>query len=92
MPVFSLRRRFREVGWGLAWGLAGVVVCSTGLSLGCQPPVPNEIVGVNGPIHVDEITAILHDTSLDDTAKRHALRDLGITDEEFIDVLIRGLG
>jgi hypothetical protein len=90
MSGYSVRRPLRQFRRALGLGLAGLAVSAAGLILGCQPPVENAIIGTNGPIHVSEVTAILNDTNLDDAAKRQALRDLGITDEQLIDVLIRG--
>ena len=90
MAGFSLRRCSRRLGRGLGLGLAGLLIAWAGLGLGCQPVVPGTIMGAHGPIHLADITAILNDPNLpDDAARRQALRDLGITDEALIDVLIQ---
>lgn len=80
-----LRRR------GLGPGLAGLAVGVAGLVSGCQPPLQNVIVGVNGPVRLDAVMQILEDDDLTEDQKRQELRNLGITDEDLIDVLIRGL-
>ena len=88
MSGFCLHRRCHRVGWGLGLAFSGLMFCLAGL--GCQPQVPDTLIGVNGPIHLSDVTAILNDPDLtDDAARRQALRDLGITDEALIDVLIQ---
>lgn len=73
---------------GLCLGLAGLLIL-IGLQLGCQTVVPDTIMGADGPITLTEINAVLNDPDLtDDAARRQALRDLGITDEAVIDLLI----
>ncbi len=85
------RRCSRPFGWGRGLGWAGLVLCLAGFLPGCHPPAQNVIVGANGPIRLEAITRILDDPDLTEDEKRQDLRDLGITDEELIDVLIRGL-
>ena len=88
MAGFNLCRYARQAGRSLGLGLAGLLIAGAGL--GCQPTVPGTIMGANGPIHLSDITAVLNDPNLpDDAARRQALRDLGITDEALIDLLIQ---
>lgn len=87
MSANSLRRQRRETGWGLSLGVIGLMFCLAGP--GCQTQVPDALIGANGPIYLSDITAILNDSDLtDDAERRQALRDLGITDESLIQVLI----
>jgi hypothetical protein len=52
---------------------------------------PAELTGAEGQdIIMDQITPILNDANLDNDAKRQALRDLGIEDEDLLDVLLGG--
>jgi hypothetical protein len=89
MSGSSLCRQSRRLGRGLGLGLAGLIVSLAGLNLGCQPVVPGVIMGADGPVSLADITAVFNDPDLaDDAARRQALRDLGITDEALIDVLI----
>lgn len=68
--------------------LAGLAIL-VGLQLGCQAVVPDTVMGTDGPVTLTEIKAVLDDPNLaDDAARRQALRDLGITDETVIDLLI----
>ncbi len=72
-------------------GLAGLLLGLAALSSGCQAPYTGLIQGENGPVRLSEITAITQDTNLTDDQKRQALEQLGITDPNMVDVLIRGL-
>lgn len=84
-------RHLGQIGWN---GLKrfGWALCLAGLFAGCQPTYPDLIVGADGtPIRLEAINRILDDPDLDDAQRRQALRDLGIADEEFIEILIRGL-
>ncbi len=74
----------------MAAGTAGLLLFMAGLSGGCQPPYTGLIQGANGPVRLSEVTAITQDTNLTDDQKRQALEDLGITDPDMIDLLIRG--
>lgn len=89
----SLLRRYSHQVWpDLRLRLLGLAVGLAAFLPGCQPNIENVIEGENGTIRLEEVAAILNDTSLDDAQRRQALRDLGITDEELIDGLIRGKG
>ncbi|HOB76307.1 MAG TPA: hypothetical protein PKG54_17490 [Phycisphaerae bacterium] len=85
------RRCSRRFGRGVGLKLAGLALCLAGWVPGCQPPAHNVIMGVNGPIRLEAITRILDNPELTEDQKRQELRNLGITDEDLIDVLIRGL-
>ena len=53
------------------------------------PPLPNAVVNAGGQrITLDQITDIVNDNALGDDDKRQALRDLGIEDEDVIDILL----
>lgn len=56
----------------------------------CAPTVlPHTLVDANGdPISMEEIENITSDTSLSDDEQREQLRELGITDESLIDLLV----
>ncbi|HSW45049.1 MAG TPA: hypothetical protein VLM89_05715 [Phycisphaerae bacterium] len=57
---------------------------------GCGPPVANVLVGANGEsIRLSTVDAIYLNPELTPEEKRQALRDLGITDESLIDVLLQ---
>ena len=50
---------------------------------------PDAVVGADGQeIVLDNVREILDDDSLDTDARRQALRDLGIEDEDLIDALL----
>jgi hypothetical protein len=88
MPHISLHRFFRRWGRGAGLAVAGLAL-GIGLQLGCQTVVPDTIMGADGPVTLTQIKAVLNDSDLtDDAARRQALRDLGITDEAVIDLLI----
>lgn len=59
---------------------------------GCAPPTQNVLVDANGnPIRLRSILAIVRDPTLTSDQKRQALRDLGITDEDYIELVLREL-
>ena len=78
-------RRVASVWRGLF--LAGIAAASA--VVGCISPYPNVLVTDTGQqIRLSDIDAILADTALDEDEKKQALRDLGITDEELLNVLV----
>ncbi|HOW72388.1 MAG TPA: hypothetical protein PKY77_17455 [Phycisphaerae bacterium] len=57
---------------------------------GCPEPTANILVDSNGnAIRMDQITLITSDTTTTTAEKRQALSDLGITDEQLIDLLLK---
>jgi len=91
MPVFSFRSRWRQAVRGLGLELAGLCCGLGALTAGCVSPDTNVLQGENGPITLEAINRILNDADLDEAETRQALRDLGITDEQLIDVLMQDL-
>ena len=70
--------------------LVGMFVA--GVLSACAPPLANTITGANGrPIQRSDLEAIIDDDDLSDDQKRTALMDLGLTDTDLIDLLIREL-
>lgn len=76
----------------------GAVVASAWLSvIVCPPPYlqeGNDIVLVDedgNQIRLVQIERIVGDNELTEEEKRQALKDLGITNDELIDLLINGL-
>lgn len=56
-----------------------------------QTEFPDALVDEDGDaVLLDDVAAIINDPALDDTAKRDALRELGIEDEDLIDVFLGG--
>lgn len=93
--VISGRSRCRWSRHGLK-GIAGPLLMGFGLwmaftSAGCGPSYDDLLEGLNGSIRLETVTEIVNDPDLDEDEKRQALRDLGITDEELIDLLVREL-
>ena len=65
--------------------LTGLAGCGSG----APTTFPNQLVGADGqPIVLDDVEAIVNDTDLTDDEKRNQLRELGIEDEELIDLLL----
>jgi hypothetical protein len=91
MSVAVLRRHSRWLGRSLGLVFVGLAFCVAGSLPGCVSSYENELVGTNGTIDLEDITSILNDTGMDTAQQRQALRDLGITDEDLIDSLLRGL-
>jgi len=87
----SLRLRPMKMSrWIISAVLAGPISLA---GLGCQPPYSFVITGADdAAIRQSAIDSIVQDTTLTDDQKRQALRDLGITDENLIDVLIQSSG
>jgi hypothetical protein len=82
----SARRAAGNLGLVL---VAGLLVAG---GAGCSPDVSDVLVDASGQeIRITAITAITQDPGLDEAAQRQALRDLGITDEDLIDLLVREL-
>ncbi len=83
VPMFH---RFRHVCVFVAVALCGV------LPTGCRSGVtdfPNRLVGAGGQLFtVQDLEAIAADTTLTETQKRQAFRDLGIEDEKLISALL----
>lgn len=85
--VAASRPRNRKLGRICTVMLAGLL--TAGL-VGCPEPPFNILVDSNGnPIRIDQITTITSDTTTTTAEKRQALRDLGITDESLIDILLK---
>jgi len=63
------------------------------IGTGCgSPPFNDVLVGPNGEqIRTDPIKRIFNNPDLTEEEQRQALRDLGITDEGLIDLLVRTL-
>ena len=96
----TLLHRFRAGGGGRAW-LARVafilVFALLFASAGCdvltfeRTDFPDAFVGADGEeVLLDDVAAIVNDTTLDADQKREALRDLGIEDEDVIDAVLAG--
>lgn len=85
-------------GRGRAWIARAVFILTFALlfvSAGCEVVVfeqtefQDALVDADGQtILLDDVAAIVNDPDLDDTEKRGALRELGIEDEDLIDVLL----
>jgi len=78
--------------WIRRLSISAFIGCIT-VFAGCgRPPstdFPNRLVGADGQeITLDDITAITDDPDLSTDEKRQALRDLGIEDEQLIDVFL----
>jgi len=66
--------------------LAGLAGCGSGATI---TTFPNQLVGTDGQLIVlDDVETIVNDTDLTDDEKREHLRELGIEDEELIDILL----
>lgn len=86
--IAGRRRGFRKWKRFASVGLrAG---CLVGLMAACQPSYDHLLEGVDGEIRLEDVFRITGDEDLTEDEQRQALRDLGITDEELIDVLVRG--
>lgn len=84
------RRRWKEVPRYLAWAMAAGVAWAGLSPAGCSPTIEYAVVDAQGqPIRLDAITRITGDVSLSEDQKRQKLRDLGITDQDIIELLIR---
>lgn len=87
VPAASSRPRSRKPGRICTAILAGIL--SAGL-FGCPEPIFNILVDSSGnPIRIDQITAITSSTTTTTAEKRQALRDLGISNESLIDILLK---
>ena len=74
----------RARGYGRAL-LAAVLAVA-----GCVPLSDNVLTNDGGePIRLAEIAAIVSDDSLNEDQKRQALEDLGVTNEDLLDVFLR---
>jgi len=72
--------------------LLGLSALSLALTSGCFPPFNDVIVGENGEqIRLVLLSTIVDNPDLLEEEKRQQIRDLGITDEVLIDLLIRQL-
>lgn len=80
-------------GRGLHKGVWAVVLLAGSLALGvigCGPPTENVLVGADGTaIRLAQITEIKDNANMTDEEKWQAVRDLGITDENLIDILLK---
>jgi CO/xanthine dehydrogenase FAD-binding subunit len=78
-------RKQRLSAGSLVLSLAAVLTTA----IGCQPAYRNALIGADGtPIRLEAVQAILGNGQLTEDEKRQALRDIGITDEALIDVLL----
>ena len=77
-------RLIRHVGLVLGLGLVG-------LAAGCGATFASLTNDSGEEIRLTAITRITNDSTLTDEQKREALRDLGITDEDLLDMLVREL-
>jgi hypothetical protein len=86
LPSLSRRTAIRLAPW------AGAVAATLLLAaVGCQPPLDNVIKNSDGQsIRLTAISSIVGDSSLTDAEKRQGLQDLGITDQDLINVLLSG--
>lgn len=56
---------------------------------GCTPVYDQALIGADGqPVTNEQILEIVSDSSLTEDEQRDALRELGITDDQLIEVLI----
>jgi len=80
-----MRKQSLSAG-SLVLSVAAVLATAT---IGCQPAYRNALVGADGkPIRLASVQAILQNSQLTEEEKRQALRDIGIADEELIDILL----
>ena len=89
-----LRTGERRRAW-LARALFIVVFVLLFASAGCEvltyerTDFPNAMVGADGQdIVLDDIMEIVNDPDLDDDAKRQALHDLGLEDEDLLETFV----
>jgi hypothetical protein len=74
---------------GILVSLAAVVAVAITWFAGCAAPYPNALRdGSGNEIRFSEISPILYSTDLTEDQKKEALRNLGITDEELINLLL----
>ncbi len=85
---YSIARRWRRsVGRAVIAGLAGVLSWS---AVGCGPPYGDVLVDEEGEqIRLEGVLRIVGDNTLSDEEKRDGLINMGITDDELLDALIR---
>ena len=68
-----------------------LAVCIIGSGCG-SPPYNDVLLDAEGdPIRAEAVLNIINDPDLTEEEQRQALRDLGITDDQVIDLLLRGL-
>jgi len=76
-------------GAGILACLAAAVAAAMTCFGGCAATYPNVLRdGSGNEIRFSEISPILYSTSLTEDQKKEALRNLGITDEELINLLL----
>ncbi len=76
-------------GAGILVCLTAVVAAAIAWFAGCAAPYPNALRDDSGnEIRFSEISPILFSTTLTEDQKKEALRNLGITDEELINLLL----
>ena len=81
----GMKRLFRLIGGAMVfcvfWGMPA-----------CTGDFSNVLTNANGDaIRLEAIESIVQDSELTTEEKREALRDLGITDEDYIDLVVREL-
>ena len=84
----GVRRLWKCLPIGLV--VLGIVASSQTAGCGVFPwYFANAITDPNGnPVTLEQISEIARDPDLSDDEKRQALRDLGIEDEDLIDILL----
>lgn len=74
------------------WVVIGLSAAVLGLVQGCSPVISNALVDADGqPIRLDAILEITTDSTLTEDQQRQELRELGITDPDVIEALVRNL-
>lgn len=74
---------------GICRSLAMVLIATIFVVEGCTAPYPDAVLNSDGQsIRLSDIGQILSQTDLSEDQKKDALRALGITDEELLNVLV----
>jgi hypothetical protein len=92
LPKPRIPAGFMRSAVAFACSTAICIGCAVGLS-GCGTTAvtdfPRQLVGADGTqITLEQIEEIVNNADLDETAKREAIRALGIEDEKLIDALL----
>jgi hypothetical protein len=75
---------------GGRWAAALLAGCLALGWIGCGPPTENVLIGADGTaIRLAQIYEIRDNADMSDEDKWQAMRDLGITDENLIDLLLQ---
>lgn len=75
------------------WVVSAVCVAALLVTGGCDAVntmvFPNQVIGADGlPLTLEDIEAVVQDSTLSDDQMRAGLRDLGIEDEDLIEALL----